>query len=383
MIDYYKATKHLIPALFLTIFTSALAGDNSVPEWKTLPLSIPQEAIDRVMAMPPVAVAEGFEHRILVPTGSQLFDPFDFHVIDNNTFWVADDAKGGAIYVVTTEGDISVQIKTRKHPPISLDVAPSSFGDNAGLIYTVAFARPEKAGGWVLPNAVTRINPKTGAVDVVCFLPENERGEAGAGSFFARFGPEKSPFSGKLFITAASNHTIYQVSPDDQCRPFVTIDLEKQGSPRGIAFTPDGNTMLVGAAVPEPGNPAITRPGEGSILQISPEGKVSDTLFAKGFHEPGAMAFAPESFGDFSGQLFISDAGDWDNDIPPTEPVGSDGMVYRVTSKGEIIPVVQGLANPVAVAFIGDQLIVSDINGDFHVGQHKIPIGFIISIKPN
>ncbi len=92
----------------------------------------------------------------------------------------------------------------------------------------------------------------------MCYLPENADGEPGAGSFFARFGPEGSSYAGKLYITAASNHTIYTVSPNDDCTSLAIIDSQKRGSSRGISLTPDGQGILIGAAVQSPENPAIT-----------------------------------------------------------------------------------------------------------------------------
>ena len=216
----------------------------------------------------------------------------------------------------------------------------------------------------------------------MCYLPENADGEPGAGTFFAQFGSEGSPYAGKLYITAASNHTVYTVSPNDDCTSLAIIDSQKWGSPRGISFTPDGQGMLIGAAVQSPENPAITQPGKGRILQVSPDGLIAESPYVSGLHEPGAMAFAPDGFGEFGGDLFISDAGSWDNDIPAVSPIASDGRIYRVTASGELLPFDEGLLNPVGVAFSGGKLVLTDINGDFHVGQHKIPIGFIITIQP-
>ena len=46
-----------------------------------------------------------------------------------------------------------------------------------------------------------------------------------------------------MWVTTASNHTIYQITPDGNCAPFKTIDIARYGSPRGIAFTPDGKNL--------------------------------------------------------------------------------------------------------------------------------------------
>ena len=355
--------------------------EQMTPDWVQLPLSVSKETLKRVFAVPPIETAKDFTFSVLVPPRTQLYDPFDIHVVDHQTVWVADDAKSGAIFKVMQDGHVSVLAEIKKHPPISLDVAPPSFGKFAGQIYTVAFAKAEKAGGWELPDAITRIDPATGGDTVICFLPENDAHEPGGGGFFARFGPENGPFAGKLWVTTASNHTLYQVTPDGVCKPFVTIDLAKWGSPRGIGFTPDGKTMLLGSAAPAADNRAKTTPGGGRILRVSPDGTVAAQPFVGGLHEPGAMAFAPKSFGRFAGELFISDAGDWNNEVEATEPVPSDGRVYRVTPEGKLVLVASGFRNPVGVAFLGELLMISDINGDFHIGSQKFADGFIVTIK--
>lgn len=270
-----------------------------------------------------------------------------------------------------------------------MDIAPRSFGQYAGQIYVLAFKEPNAAGGWELPDAIVRVDPATGRESLVCYLPKNENHENGAGGFFVRFGPENSPFAGKLWITTASNHSIYQVTPDDGCKPFTTIDLNKWGSPRGIGFTPDGKTMLIGSVTPSPANRAKTVEGGGRILQMAADGTIADRPLVSGLREPAAMAYAPSGFGKFGGELFIAEVGDWDNGIGITQepnkgpfaPVNSDGKLYRVTREGKLALVASGLRNPVGIAFAGDALVVADINGDFHEGYQKIPDGFIITIK--
>ena len=358
----------------------ALAPEAQHAEWVELPLAVSPATIARVFASPPIKTVSAFSFALLVPPKGLLYDPFDLRVVDDHDVWVADDAKSGAIYRVSTGGQVTVVADIKQHSPISLDLAPASFGKFAGQIYTVAFAKPEKAGGWELPDAITRIDPATGRDTEVCFLPESAQHEPGAGGFFARFGPEGSPFAGKLWVTAASNHTIYQVTPDGVCKPFITIDLAKWGSPRGIAFTPDGKTMLLGSAMPMPGNRAKTVAGQGRILRVSADGTIAAQAFVTGLHEPGTMVYAPASFGPYAGELFVSDAGDWNNEVEATEAVPSDGQIYRVTAAGKLEQVASGFANPVGLAFLGDRLLVSDINGDFHIGSQKFPDGFMVTI---
>ena len=384
-----KMSKRRVPwGLFRGLFwlvwaAPVLAGGHDAAEWQELSLAASKETRDRVLALPPIEPTDDFAFTVLVPPGSKLYDPFDPYVVDRSTLWVTDDPKGGAVYEITSDGSVATIADTDQHPPISLDVAPKSFGSFAGQIYTAAFATPEKKGGWLVPNAITCIDPATGEDTVVCHLPPNDAGEPGAGSFFARFGPEGGPFAGRLYITAATNNTLYQVSPGGECVPFFTLDRERWGSPRGIAFTPDGETMLLGTA--RQSTEQLNAPpeaGAATILRVAPDGTIDPEPFAHGLQQPGGMAYAPAGFGAFGGQLFVADSGGWDNEVPPTEPIASDGRLFRVTPTGALVLVASGFANPVGVALLGDRLVVSDINGDFHVGQHKIPIGFIVMFEP-
>lgn len=373
-------------AVLLTLVTGRHARAESPTDddehWVELPLSVSQATLDKVMAVPDIKLAAGLRARVLVPTGHDLFDPFDLHVVDAQRLWVADDARSGAIYEVTTAGKLTRIADIRKHAPYAIDVAPKSFGRWGGMIYAISFAEPEKRGGWELPNAITRIDPATGKDSVVCYLPKNAEGVPGAGGFFARFGPEGSPFAGKLWITAASNHSIYTITPDDKCAPFKTLDLDKEGSPRGIGFTPDGQSLLLGVASPPPANRNKTIAGGGRVLRMAADGTLAVTPVVSGLHEPGALAYAPAGFGPYGGQLFISDAGEWNNDVEATEAISRDGVLYRVTPAGKLDVVASGLANPVGVGFIDGKLAISDINGDFHVGTQKFADGFIYLIEP-
>ncbi len=383
MVSFYARIKvALLASASMLVPIATAAADAGDGEWVELPLSVSQKSFARVMAVPEITMTTGLTAQVLVPTGTALFDPFDFHVVDDKRMWVADDGKNGAIFEVTLDGKVTMLADIQQHAPYAIDVAPPSFGKHAGQVYAIAFARPEKAGGWELPNAITRIDPATGEDEVVCFLPENAERVPGSGGFFARFGPEGSPFAGRLWLTAASNHTIYTITPDDQCQPFKTLDLDREGSPRGLAFSADGNLMLLGVAAPAPANRNKTTPGGGSILRLQADGDFRSPPLVTGLHEPGAMAYAPSDFGQFSGELFISDAGEWDNDVEATEPISRDGRIYRIAAGARLEIVAEGLANPVGVGFIGGKMVLTDINGDFHVGKQKFPDGFIYVVSP-
>lgn len=343
------------------------------------------QLLKQLMAVPKIETAPGVTAKILVPPGS-FYDPFDLYS-RGMTLWVSDDGKekgekGGQIFRVDTKGRISTTVGLGKLlPPIALDVAPPSFGPFAGQIFTVAFARPDAEAGFLVPNVIQRINPDTREVTNACTLPKNAAGQDGAGGFFLRFGPDGSDFAGKLFITAATNQTLYTLTPDGSCSPFVSIDLQKWGYPTGLTFTPDGKTMLVGTAHPATGNPAgPPKKGAGKIIQISSAGVVAEHPFATGLDQPCGMLFAPKGFGPYGGQLLVVDSGDFHSPVPMTQPVKRDGRLYGVTPSGKLTVIASGFANPTGIAFLGNRLVVSDINGDFHVGQRELPDGFLVTI---
>lgn len=148
-----------------------------------------------------------------------------------------------------------------------------------------------------------------------------------------------------------------------------------------MTFSPDGKTMLVGATLPAVGDPAGTPKRQGgSIVRVSADGKVAEEPFVTGLDQPCGMLFAPEGFGTYGGQLFVADSGDFNSPVPMTQNVKNDGRLYRVTPKGELTLVASGFLNPTGVAIIGNRLLISDINGDFHVGLRELPDGFIVAI---
>lgn len=357
-------------------------------QWVDLPYAVTRTEYRQLLGAPPIRTAPGFRHSLVVPPGSQIYDAFDIQPY-GQALLVGDDGKSGRLWKVTLDGRVSSVAAPVRWSPYTFDIAPAGFGKWRGQVFALAFNEPVAAGGWELPDAITRIDLATGKDRLVCYLPNNDENKPGAGGFFVRFGPAGGPFAGKLWITTASNHSIYQVTADGTCRHFVTLDLDKWGSPRGIGFTPDGQTMLLSTTAPEPGNRARTQKGGGKILRLKADGTVAGVV-ASGLHESGPFAYAPKGFGQYGGQLFITDAGDWGNDTGIVQspnkglaaPVPDDGVVYRVSADGKLAVVASGLRNPVGLAFAGNRLFVGDINGDFHVGYHKIRDGFIVALSP-
>lgn len=341
-----------------------------------------KQVLDRLLAQPKIAASEGFTAKVLVPPG-QLYDPL-FMLPRGDAVWLNDDGgekedKGSRILSVNSTGKVSALADIGKLLPVTgFDVAPESFGTFGGQIFTVAQAKV-KMEGVMANHVIQRVDPKAEyAASVFCTLPATgdvNKGMAGGGAE-ARFGPEGTPFAGKFYSITALNNTIYQTTADGQCTPFVTFDNERFGAPLALTFTPDGKSMLVTVS-----REGLFTPAKGSaIVRVSPEGKVDDKPVVTNKLPLGGLGFAPEGFGAYAGQLFVTELGTFQIPVPLTQALEADGKVYRVTPEGKLEPVASGFVNPLGLSFVGNKLRVTDINGDFIAGQRELPDGFLVEI---
>src|SRR5262249_36943867 len=153
------------------------------------------------------------------------------------------------------------------------------------------------------------------------------------------------------------------------------------GGAAGIGFTSDEQQMLVSIQASTKAGLAVNnlKPGEGMIVRVSPDGKVQDEPFAKGFDAPMGLEIAPKGFGSYEGQVFVADMGQTVNiPVPMTQAVPADGKIYRISSNGQLHLVASGFRNPAGIKFLGDKLWVTDIAGDFIGGKRELPDGFIV-----
>ncbi|MGH7960540.1 MAG: hypothetical protein ACRERD_01785, partial [Candidatus Binatia bacterium] len=158
--------------------------------------------------------------------------------------------------------------------------------------------------------------------------------------------------------------------------PFVTFDNNTLGAPLALTFALDGQTMLVSVT-----REGLFTPAKGSAsVRVSPEGKVEDKPVIEGKTPLAGLGFAPEGFGAYAGQLFVTEIGEFQIPTPMTQTMKADGKVYRVTSAGQLELVATGFVNPLGLRFVGSKLWVTDINGDFLGGRRELPDGFIVEI---
>ena len=141
----------------------------------------------------------------------------------------------------------------------------------------------------------------------------------------------------------------------------------ERGGPTGIAFSQDGEHMLVSTA--------------GAIERVRADGTVDEPLVRSStLTRPTGMSYAPAGFGAYGGQLFVADLGG--ANIQMTQATDADGRVYRIDAAGDVQLVASGFHNPVGLHFVGDALWVTDINGDFIAGRRELPEGFVVAISP-
>jgi hypothetical protein len=262
--------------------------------------------------------------------------------------------------------------------PISagFDIAPEDFGEFGGQVF--ALSQPEVGDKGGMKNyVIQRINPRNGySVSIFCTLPPLGEKVSGIG-VDASFGPAGSPFGGKLYASSSVNDTIYQVTPDGKCSPFVTFDADRYGAPLYLRFAPDGKSLLVTVV-----RGGIFAPRGSAIIRVTPDGKVDGGPLAEAPTMFGALDFAPKGFGAYAGQLFVTEVGHYEIPVPLGQALRADGKIHRVTPEGKLALVASGFINPWGLRFIGQKLWVSDINGDFIYGHRELPDGFIAEISP-
>jgi hypothetical protein len=345
----------------------------------------------RLLAPPVIKTEPGFTAKLLVPPG-QLYDPLFMFLPRNGSVWLTDDGgevdgTGSRIVSVDPRGEVSVIVpETTTVPMIGGGFAPQGFGKFTGQI--IMFSQPKAStAGTFINHVIQRLDPsKNYAPTIICTLPKG--GELGNGvpgvGAQAGFGPPNSPFADRFFAATLLNGMVYQMNGAGECTPFA--DFGKYGTPAGIGFTGDGKQMLVSTQAINKSGAALAdsnlKAGGGLILRVSPDGKIDDQPFAKGFDAPMGIDIAPKGFGACGGQAFVSDLGPTSEiPVPMTQRVAADGKIYRVTPDGQAHLVASGFLNPAGVKFIGNKLWITDIAGDFIAGKRELPDGFIVEIE--
>jgi hypothetical protein len=338
------------------------------------------DMLGRVLAHE-IKPAEGFSVREIVPTG-ELYDPLVMHV-NGKDVWLNDDGKeigdkGSRMIAVQPDGTVNVLVDADKMAPISagFDIAPKNFGDYGGQVFALSQPNIGVEGG--MENyVIQRIEPQNNyAISIFCTLPGVGSKKSSIG-VDAVFGPAGSPFDGKLYAVTTLNGTIYEVTPDGKCLPFVRFDPDDHGGPLYLRFAPDGKSMLVTVV-----RGGIFNARGAAVLRVLPDATINNNSLADGETMFGGLDFAPPGFGEYGGQLFIVEVGYYEIPVPLGQALRPDGKVHRLTPDGKLELVASGFINPWGIRFVDDKLWISDINGDFIYGKRELPDGFIVEISP-
>jgi hypothetical protein len=338
------------------------------------------ELLARLMKIE-IQAAAGFTAKVLVPPG-ELYDPLVMHAKDNEV-WLNDDGKvdgdkGSRMVAVDNEGQVKVLVDANKMTPVSagFDIAPADFGAYGGQIF--ALSQPKIGSENQVENyLIQRIDPHAGfAVSVFCTLPPLDAKRVSGTGVDAGFAPHGSPFGNQLYAVTSSNGTIYTVDADGQCKPFTTFDEKRHGAPLYVRFAQDGKSLLVTVV-----RGGLYAASGTAVLRVLPDGAIVDQAVAEGGTMFGGLDIAPAEFGDYGGQLFVVDVGSFEIPVPQSQALRADGKVYRFTPDGHRELVVSGLINPWGLRFVGNRLLISDINGDFIYGKRELPDGFIVEVR--
>ena len=124
-------------------------------------------------------------------------------------------------------------------------------------------------------------------------------------------------------------------------------------------------------------------PGFATVTQITADGQVLPQYLVENLDTPSGLAFAPAGFGSYGGNLFIADIGGiMPIPAPRDKAPPRNGRILRVGTDGKAVPFASGFASPLGLRFIGQRMIVCDINGDYIGGGIELPDGFVVEIIP-
>jgi hypothetical protein len=347
-------------------------------------------ATTEYLVQPQITVETGYTARVLVPAGT-LYDPLFPIAGEGDDIWLNDDGGeddegGGGIYSVAPDGTVRALVAVGKiPPPTAIDRAPNSFSPYAGQIF--ALAQPTKGwSGATANHIILRLNPNTWEPVRFAELPtagSRNKGIAGAG-IDMMFGPDGSPFAGRLFAITSLNNAIYEILPDGTARAFVVMDTSKPRQPVCLTFAPvDGEDRMIVSTANGNFSPRRQVPGFATVTQITADGRVLPQYLVENLDTPSGLAFAPAGFGPYAGNLFIADLGGiMAIPAPRDKAPPRNGRILRVGSDGKTVPFASGFASPLGLRFIGSRMIICDINGDYIGGGIELPDGFVAEIVP-
>ena len=354
----------LVAGTMMTLVAANVAAD--VPYHKeTL------RNLEAIMKVPAITTEAGVSSEVVLAP-HYMWDAGSME-IRGRRLWVTDEGgknnlelvNGGQVVSFNLRGgDMRTEVAVGQLPLIKDSAfAPDNFGEDAGRLLVASQAEFGFIGSKDGKQVISSVEPgANGDGDrIFCELPD---GAALITDLVA--GPEGSPFEGAVFAGTSTNKGIVKVAPGGECTVFAQ-DLP--GWTMGLGFTNDGQHMLVGLKKMKT---AWTndRSRKGVAVKVDATGKVVGAPVATGLDMPLSFAYAPRHWGPYAGQLFITDARDWQNRPPRGNPIKDDAVIYRIDENGEKVVFASGFRNAKGLQFYRNSLFVTDPQGEFAGGHY-------------
>jgi hypothetical protein len=281
--------------------------------------------------------------------------------------------------------------------PIRATLAPDTFGQWGGHIFTIAQAYAGRSGAHQ-EHCIFRVAP--GSQEPVKFvtLPVNGtiNGGVPAAGMTGAFGAEGTPHEGYLYAGSLANCTIYRITPEGDALPFMVVApplTERPVMPYLTFIAPDygpwaryaGELLLAGrmSTYLDSSEPSM----EMSYWRVDPSGKSLDYLPELHYRADAVSGpIAPADFGPYGGQMFTIDEGTTNllhSDGNELATVPYDGRILRVEPDGTAHVFATGLqGGQTTLVFSGGRLLVGCGRKSYSTGEFHEPDGSIYEIKP-
>ncbi len=262
-------------------------------------------------------------------------------------------------------GDGSATPIAKVPHPAGLAIAPAGFGSYAGQIFVLSSADLKD------PCAVVRIDK--GSATAFAKLPDAGKLNGGKATECRdlEFGTAGTPFAGKLYAVTNGNGAIYEIASSGKVRPFITFDGKPSYDVTSISFSAANDpkapkSILAGL---RPRGEIAAKVGRIEGIDAAGNDKVEYQL---GLINPTGWAYAPDGFGEYTGNLFMVDMG-----RPAAKnDAARDGRVTRLDNKGVERSFATGLVDPNCLRISGKTMVIADPSG-----QGKLGKGWIVVIN--
>lgn len=350
----------------------------------------------------------GFAAREIIGAGDRFYDIIlgwrepDGSIVFNDIGgqkergWNPDEGHGGLFRLRPddTVEDMVPHGNMGTYMPVTAALAPPHFGRWGGHAFLVGQKYPGRSGA-KREHLVFKNAPGEDHVEVFAVVPKT--GKTGGGIPGAMvsggFGLPGTPYEGKHFVQSLMNNTIYTVSSDGECEPFLTLEpplLPYPAMPLYVAQVPDYWGLLAGQlivqAIPNSSYEVAARAYlDFKYFLVRPDGSLDpEPLRDVKFPILNAVK-APPEFGPFAGHVFWTDEGPVNLmhvTMSDSGPLPYGARVFRTDLRGETHLFADHLqGGNVSLVFDRDRLLVATLRKSYSTGDYHEPDSSIYEIK--